>query len=295
MPRILVLFLVLSFCALTINAQDKIHRKGGEVINAKVTEVGLDEVKYKLSGDPDGPLYSISKDRLVKVVYANGRVETYQNALNDKELYIGQAKHAIKLNFLSPLSGYTAFTYERSLRPGRSWELSLGIIGLGKNQGVDYYYSPGVIYGEEYMRSPGGVALGFGYKFIRTPDFINRNIRYAHLLQGAYLKPLVYAGTYGENIIDYKTGTAIKDRRNVTYGALMVELGKQWVFADKFLLDVYGGVGYCFDNIKEYENISAYSDGYTAHHFTNIRFGRSPGFTMSGGIRIGMLLGGKKE
>lgn len=296
MPRLLSLLVAFSFLVLSVQAQDKIHRKGGEIIHGKVTEVGLDEIKYKLASEPDGPVYAISKDRLIKVVYANGRVESYLTALNDKELYIGQQKNAIKLNFMSPLMGYTGLTFEHSIKPGQAVEANFAIIGLGANHSLDGVYVGTGVYVDTYKRGQAGVGFGFGYKFIRTPDFINRNVHYAHLLQGGYIKPVIYFGSYGENIVVDKGGGAVVDRRHVTYGAIMMELGKQWVFGQKFLLDFYGGIGYAADNIREDPNLfSYYNNGSTAHNFSFSRFGRNPGFAANIGLRFGMLLGKKTE
>lgn len=85
----------------------------------------------------------------------------------------------------------------------------------------------------------------------------------------------------------------VKERQNVTFGALQIELGKQWVFNDIFLLDVYWGLGYGADNKKEngYNASSTYSTGdYSAFNYANARTGRSPGLSFSGGIKIGLLI-----
>ncbi len=288
---IFALFLLVSMGAF---AQDKIYQNGGKVILAKIQEIGVDEVKYKLFDNLEGPTYGIEKDRVVKIVFQNGRTETYRSGLKDPELYTGQQKDAIKLNFLSPLSGHTQFFYERSLQPGRSLEFSADLVGLGKNYPIDYiYYNPsgGT---EEVKRDAAGLGLGVGYKFIRTPDFINRNIRYAHLLQGTYIKPNFLTGVYAENVIDSKTGVGVEERRTVFYGAVMLELGKQWIFSEAFVFDIFFGLGYSFDNIKDDPYIyTAYSDESAAVHFSHTRFGSSPGFAINGGVKIGMLLGKK--
>ena len=39
-------------------------RKGGQIINAKITEIGTDEIKYKIFEEPDGPAYVIEKDKI---------------------------------------------------------------------------------------------------------------------------------------------------------------------------------------------------------------------------------------
>jgi hypothetical protein len=290
--------LILSLLAFQANSQDKIYKRGGDIILAKIQEIGVDEIKYKLFQEPEGPTYGIEKDLIVKIIFQNGRTETYKSSLKDPTLYQGQSKNALKLNFLSPLTGYTQFGYERSLKPGRSIEFNLGIIGLGKNQVIDYsYYIPGTNAPTEYKRDAKGANIGIGYKFIKTPDFINKNIRFAHLLQGSYIKPTLYTGVYGENIIDYKTQVPIAERRTVAYGSLMIELGKQWIFSEQFMLDIYFGVGYCVDNINDddiysYSSVSSESE---AHHFNTLRFGSSPGFALSGGLKIGILLQKPKE
>ncbi|MGL6267926.1 MAG: hypothetical protein ACRC2O_08365 [Chitinophagaceae bacterium] len=290
--------LFISLMAFQVKSQDKIYKRGGDIVLAKIQEIGVDEIKYKRFDEPDGPVYGIEKDRIVKIIFQNGRTESYKSSLKDPTLYQGQSKNALKINFLSPLTGYTQLGYERSLKPGRSIEFNLGIIGLGKNQVIDYYYyQPGTSSPKEYKRDAKGANIGIGYKFIKTPDFINRNIRFAHLLQGSYIKPTLYTGFYSENIIDLKTQIPIAERRTVAYGALMIELGKQWVFSEQFLLDIYFGLGYCVDNIKDNDNNSytSVSDEYQAHHFNTLRLGTSPGFALSGGLKIGMLLGKQKD
>ncbi len=294
--RNFLIVVILLLEALSLHSQDKIHKKRGDVITAKITEVGVDEIKYRLEAEPDGPVYVIEKYRLAKIVFANGRVETYHSRLKDPSLYTGQQKSAIKINFLSPLFGHTLLNYEKSKAPGRSLEFSLSLIGLGSNFSFDeYYYDP--ITGNEvkYRRGALGAAFGFGYKFIKTPDFLSRNIRYAHLLQGSYFKPVAYLGSYRENILEHKPGGLLKDHRLVVYGSLMTEFGKQWVVAEKVVLDMYFGVGYAFDNVDEDSHINASADEYSAYHYTNIKVGRIPALALNTGFRIGILLGQEKS
>lgn len=58
-------------------AQDKIHKKNGDIIDAKVLEIGSEEVKYKIFEDQNGPLYNLPKHQISKIVYESGRVESY--------------------------------------------------------------------------------------------------------------------------------------------------------------------------------------------------------------------------
>jgi hypothetical protein len=284
-------FLVFFVCLLLLNtglkAQDKVYRKNGEVLKVKVLEVSSSEIKYKIFGDNDGPIYVLEKDRIKKIVYENGRVETPTVNLKDPEQYADQLKRAIKLNFLSPLFGYTQINYEQSTGVGKSYELTLAIIGAGKNQGLDYYdYS--VV--QNKRRNQFGFAVGGGYKFSKLPDFLFGRTRFTHIMQGAYAKPIIYLGNYSENRVAYKGNNQyVVDRQNITFGALQLELGKQWVFGDKFLVDGYVGFGWGADNKKSDGDIF-FDDDTEAYNYLNQRVGRSPGFSMNAGIKLGLLI-----
>src|SRR6476661_8935292 len=135
MKRILSLIVLFAaFHSTTSFAQDKLYKKKGEPIKVKILEVGLDEVKYRLYDDPNGPIYVVDKEQILKVEFENGKTESYKTGLTDPDLYTDQRKSAIKIGFLSPLSGYLPVTYERNLGMGRGVEFTLGIIGAGKNQ-----------------------------------------------------------------------------------------------------------------------------------------------------------------
>src|SRR5690606_42018651 len=60
---ILVIFMAQQFAF----AQDIIYKKGGEKLEVKVKEIGLDEVKYARWEDQDGILYSIAKETILKI------------------------------------------------------------------------------------------------------------------------------------------------------------------------------------------------------------------------------------
>ncbi|MEJ6981051.1 hypothetical protein WG906_11345 [Pedobacter sp. P351] len=276
-------------------SQDKIYKKGGEIIEAKISEVGTGEIKYKIFKDIEGPVYTIEKDRIIKVVYQSGRTEVYQTGLKDPELYADQDKRALKINFLSPLRGYTQFNYEKNLRPGRSYEASLGIIGLGKRQQLFDYTADFTTSGKTIYREQAGAFIGGGYKFSKMPDYISGKDRYSHVMQGSYVKPELLFGVYGQNFEKPQsngTGTTI-EKSTVVFTALIINLGKQWVLGDKLLLDVYGGLGYALDNLKRihYSNEGTdYYEDYAGDHFGVITAGSNSGIGFTGGLKIGILL-----
>ena len=285
MRKVLLVLLTIFVFSASTKAQDKIFRKNGQIVKATVLEIGSSEIKYKMFGDESGPFYVLEKDRISKIEYQNGRVERFTVDWKDPEQYEGQLTKAIKVDFFGPLLGYSQFTFEKSTGVGRSYELTLGIIGAGKNQTLEYYDNTL----RTAKRNQFGIGVAAGYKFNKLPDFLFARTRFTHVMQGAYAKPVVYAGNYSENVLAYKGNNQIfVERRNVTFGALQIELGKQWVFGEKFLLDTYWGFGYGFDN-KKGDNY-AYEDDLSAYNYMNARLGRSPGFSNTFGLKVGLLI-----
>jgi len=58
-------------------AQDKIYETDSTVIETKVMEVGEADIKYKKFSYLDGPVYTISKDKVWMIVYKNGEKEVF--------------------------------------------------------------------------------------------------------------------------------------------------------------------------------------------------------------------------
>ncbi|MGF2412426.1 hypothetical protein [Ferruginibacter sp.] len=299
MKKVLFLITVIICSSQIIKAQDKIYRNNGKVVEAKVLEVGASEVKYKEFNNPDGPIYVLETDRIKKIVYENGKVETFSDNYKDPERYAGQKSKALKINFLSPLYGYFEASYEKSTSLGKGYEFSLGIIGAGKSGIIDYnYYGTGNQV-TEVKKGQFGFFATAGYKFGKLPDFlIFGKSRASHLMQGTYIKPLIYLGHYKENILVQKGSTDpfVVGKQNVTFGALQIELGRQWVFGDKITLDIYEGLGYAIDNKKDnyqpynYTSNTSYLQETTAFNYGNVRLGKSPALSFTFGVKIGMLL-----
>lgn len=289
MKKYCIGLLLLFMCYTQLFGQDKIYRQNGQIIKAKIIEIGVTEIKYKIFDNLEGPIYVIEKERVKKIEFANGSTEKFSYIKGDKELYADQLRKAIKFDFIGPLLGYAQFGFEKSVAPGRGYEVTLGIIGLGKSQLLEYYN--GSIFSNE-KKKQFGIVLSGGYKFNKLPDFIFGKTKMSHLMQGAYAKPILYLGNYSENRVAYKGNNQyVIDRQNISFAALHVELGKQWVFGEKILLDTYWGFGYGADNKKttnDYYGIR--NSDISANNYINQRLGKSPGFSVNFGLKIGMLI-----
>jgi len=160
----------------------------------------------------------------------------------------------------------SAFSYERSLKPGRSVEGGIGFIGLG--QRPDGYRASGVF-------------MNAGYKFIKDPDFYVKGMRYAHLLKGSYFKPELAVSIYKYSNRTVIGGNTVGDPdTNVAMFAVILNIGKQWVFADRFLVDWYIGGGYGFGHNDESDN---------ARHYAFLGGTNDSPLVLNSGFRIGFL------
>lgn len=278
----------LIFCAFFVNAQDKIYKLKGPAILAKVIEIGTDEIKYKLYDSPEGPVYVLDKSALKSIEYADGRIEKFQVSFKDLANYEGQLRKAVKVNFLSPLLGYTQVSFEKSISPLKSYELGVGIIGAGKNRQIDNYYYNGQY--QFYKRNAFGGFLDAGYKFNKLPNFFSKGTRMTHVLQGAYVKPSATLGFYTDNAVNYKNGNPEIEKRNNLFGAVLLNFGKQWVFGEKFLVDVYWGVGYAFDNVSDNSSDPYYYADEIYNHFIVQKAGPGANLGLSGGLKAGLLI-----
>jgi hypothetical protein len=297
----IIAFLMLISVSATF-AQDKIYKKGGEVLKVKITEIVVDEIKYRLFDDKDGPAYTVDKDRIIKIVYQNGRVETFQSNFTDPELYADQKKAALKINFLSPLLGFTAISYEKNMKPGRSYEVTLGIIGLGKTQGQNTYYDKQTQSTKSYNLGQAGAYGSAGYKFIKLPDFTSRGAKFTHLMQGTYLKPELMFGAFSTNrvistYVNNSGYTQRLDKKTTIFGGAIINLGKQWIFSDAFVVDIYAGLGYDINNDNSTfttNNGESISYEYQGYHYGLASTSEGSGVGVTAGLKIGFMLGKKK-
>ena len=269
----------LSFSSLDTQftlTEDRIYRKNQEVIACTIVELGEEYIKYR-QDDTKELVFSIDAVRVEKVVFASGKEFAFGDRMVDEELYYGQSKNAFKVGILSPATGALSIGYERSIKPGASIDFSLGLIGVGFEE-VNQY-------------NAGGAYFDAGYKFIGKPSFHTTGTTYGHLLRGFYFKPKVALAMYGQDFEFYNWGatnpTYSTTRHNVVAGALLLDIGWQWIIGDVFLLNMYGGFGYGFDNMKSI--YSSHSNGFSQYEYGEPTY--HYGFTVGGNIPIALTAG----
>ena len=76
-----ILLLLAAFCGvLTVAAQDPIIKADASKVEAKVTEITPESVRYKRFSNPDGPTYVLPVSEISYIQYANGEKEYFKAA-----------------------------------------------------------------------------------------------------------------------------------------------------------------------------------------------------------------------
>ena len=250
-----------------MQAQDTIILRNGNTIACEIVKIGSDEITYI---QPDYEIqFEVDKIKVERVVFKNGmelvidhREAARETAeVNSADLFLVQHNKVIKMNFSSMLFSTSEFTFEQAVKPGQTYELSFAIIGLGF---------------DTWEQKPRGVGLKAGYKFLVSPDFFIRKMRYAHILKGYYVKPEVAFASYGVDAYSYYDNSG--DRQTITKIAFMITTGYQNVFADRFMLDYFCSVGYGAGDEPGWD--------YAPYYFTG---GGEVPLAFATGIRIGIL------
>ncbi len=231
-----IFLLTIAFIAFNnLYSQDTIVKTDNERIICKIKEIGSDEIKYQPFND--NIIIGIDKNKVSKVVLASGMIMNFHNSMDDPEHYKDNNKDCIKFSLLSPLYGYSGFSWEHSIKPGSSFECSLGIIGLGRNTN-----STLSTVGNCY-----GATIRLGYKFIKTPDFYLKGLQYAQVLKGLYFRPEIILSDYNQpsyySIFSYGISTSTSSN-NVFNGAILFNIGYQWIFNNLIAVDIFSGLGF---------------------------------------------------
>ena len=75
MKKLIFVFFVFNF---VLNAQDTIRFRSGEVKVVKVSEVGINDIKYNRFDNVDGPVYVANKNDVQLIKYAGGSVDSFK-------------------------------------------------------------------------------------------------------------------------------------------------------------------------------------------------------------------------
>ena len=129
----LLLGSIFILLAVQASAQDKIFKKNGEIIEARVSQITAESIVFKRFDNPDGPEYTISKVEVSKIKYTSGSQDIFEDnndkiGVDERGKSIGAKKYADRRELtknkniiaFAPLqfteNGYGfSFSYERTL------------------------------------------------------------------------------------------------------------------------------------------------------------------------------------
>jgi len=232
--RILLFLLACILAGGLLRAQDLIYRINPvQTIECRIIEVGETHVRYSRQDTREDVLFVIPTEYITRIVFGDGKEIVYNEVPDVSQ----DRRNALKLSFLSPTYDATTLFYERGIKAGQSMEFGLGVIGLGLAKPHE---------------NAGGIILKAGYKFMSRPEHYQKKYRYAHLMKGSYFKPEITYVNYKYDSDTYHqlcdTDGSCEawyrtDRAKVSLLNFGIVGGKQWVFQNSLLLDLFTGIG----------------------------------------------------
>lgn len=259
----------------TVSAQDIITKKDGKKIRAHILEISDTKIKYNDFGDRGGLVFTLNRATIREIEFETGSTLEEAPPGTDASYYVDDKVNNLKINFTSFGNETLGFTYERSLNPTTSIEADLNIYGVG-------------IEGDNNFG--GGIGLALGYKVKLGNIFKGDEYRPKHVLHGGYLRPKV--GLHFRRAQAYVWNGQTSSMRDIgtkRFGALGLELGKQWIFSNSLSLDVYFGFHY-------YAEGGGSLEGSDVNYYNEAQLGDMWGDENragSFGIKVGYLFGTK--
>lgn len=86
MKRIYLLFLIFCSIISNLSAQDLLTLKTGEDIQVKIFEINKTSVIYRRFDNLDGPIYTVDKNEVLIIRYANGTKDIFINNSNNSSI-----------------------------------------------------------------------------------------------------------------------------------------------------------------------------------------------------------------
>lgn len=295
-----MLFILLHSAAV---AQDTIHLAENIKIVCKITRITETEVEYKKTNNTEGPIYSLKKYHIKKIVFANGTTESMAEFTDPLKVKYVRLTNAVKLDLFAPLFNKVTVGFEHYHNSGWNSELYLSLIKrplLNYNSSDPYYDNDAIQ----------GIGLKYGLKFILGGDRRVRGTNYAHPLKGMFIRADIgynqysilngyYVETIDYNYL-YHYGSI-----NVSAFSLGISTGVQFTIGNSFLLQGNIGMGYYggFSNFKESYTSEFNEYNHVRYRNGNINYGVLLNFVplgirsmyLSGNITLGYVIGDKAE
>lgn len=175
--RSFIYIVLLVFGSNVLHAQDLLHKTDSSILMTKILEVSDTQVKYKLHSNPDGPTHVISKEFVIRIVYATGIIEEFPVQAETQTLptrktdprKIDFGRNLISVNILDLTDDLLSFGYEYTFIQGySSFKIPISFRTFKKADGFeDKIFSAGLHY-HLYPFGQGTLKFFYGAAFDYT-------------------------------------------------------------------------------------------------------------------------------
>lgn len=285
-----IIFSIYALCSIAFfaQAQDTLVLKNNQMVIGKIMEMGQSGVKMKSVFGTQleirtYPTMEISSIKYEDTAAANPK-STPQSAKHRRQ--------AIRVDLLPLSANHLDITYETNLMQPISYQITLGIIGVGKTiddfgLGIRPEGAFIAIGAKLYTECARGERQRSGLNtededefgplepsFVTPARFIKKH--------GWYAMPEVAVGSYRQTSTNKFVFLGESSRINelVQFARMGGRVGAEWLLGNRFILNVEFGLSYCVDNRKPIEE--GFSPEVTLagntihsglHHSTGIGFG----------------------
>jgi|GEM_PF-1929546 len=183
--------------------------------------------------------------------------------------------------FLSMLNQHISFEFAHQMSDDAMLCAQVGIISSGLSQ----QSNNSQVYGTTTAVA-GGYFEG-GVKLFLNPDYTKDGRHGYYTVEGLYLKPQFVVSIFSSTVttVGYSP-YAYPPPTNTQYsyagGAVMLNLGGQWMIAHSLSIDAYAGAGVSFSNTN------SSSLHFTDNYFSYLVAGQNFPLAVTGGVNIGL-------
>jgi len=224
----------------------------------EITKVTESDFEYRRTMEADGPVYTVSRDKIREIRWGNGSREMVLADEMDvnQEKAILDKRSDIQFHFFSVVTDKLTFTYEHAIKVGTNLEITAGIINNKMGLSVNGSNSGPL--------TDGGI-VGVGVKFLLGQDYYVKGMKYAHPLKGRYIKPeILYAGFIQHGVVSgYYPGPYgsvgqpyITDQK-INSVAILFNYGRQFILGNILTVGYSVGIGYSINGMTSSSNTPA--------------------------------------
>ena len=209
----------------TLNAQDTIKKKNGEVLKVVVKEINDTQIKYHHFDDPNQVLFTLDRMMITDIKFSYGKKYIEEEPLMTPDYFADDQNMAIKLSMSSFWYNSAILSFDKAIDPNSGIQVSAKIFGVGLGPNTNSF------------NETSGFGLEVGYR-LKFGGLKKKKWEYRpdHLMSGGYIMP-----TIGFNSI---SRTSSSNKRESNIFILGLNFGKQKVIQNIMVIDYYAGFAY---------------------------------------------------